>query len=122
MSTVRSMEDYLQIQEQIAQRKQATAKAGNILVIVGMGMCGVAAGAGKTVKAIRNFIERNNLSDVIVTQAGCIGLCEKEPIIQVIIGENPKIVYGKVTPEVAERIFQEHIQGGKSLPEYVIEM
>lgn len=122
MSTVRSMEDYLQIQEQIAQRKQATAKAGNALVIVGMGMCGVAAGAGKTVKAIRNFIERNNLSDVIVTQAGCIGLCEKEPIIQVIIGENPKIVYGKVTPEVAERIFQEHIQGGKSLPEYVIEM
>jgi len=122
MPTVRSMEDLRHIQEQAFQKRRAKAKAGYAIVIVGMGMCGIAAGARNTAEAVRNYIERNHLSDIIIKQAGCIGLCENEPVVQVIIGENPKIVYGKVTPEIAERILKEHIQGGRSLPEYVIEI
>jgi len=78
-----------------------------------MGTCGIAAGARDAMKAILETIETDAISGVIVTQTGCIGLCEKEPIVQVVIGEQPKVTYGKVTPEVARRIMKEHVTGGK---------
>jgi NADP-reducing hydrogenase subunit HndB len=122
MSAVKSLEDLKRIKEQALEKKQLKTTAGNAHVIVGMGTCGIAAGARDTMKAILNYIERNNLSGIIVTQTGCIGLCEREPIVQVSMGEEPKITYGKVTPDVAERIMKEHVLGGKSLQEYIVKV
>jgi NADP-reducing hydrogenase subunit HndB len=73
-------------------------------------------------KAILNKIEADNLDDIAVTQTGCIGLCEREPIVQVVIGEEPRVTYGKVTPLVAERILKEHVLGGKVVKDYAIEV
>lgn len=122
MSAVKSLEDLKRIKEQALEKKQLKTTAGNAHVIVGMGTCGIAAGARDTMKAILNYIERNNLSGIIVTQTGCIGLCEREPIVQVSMGEESKITYGKVTPDVAERIMKEHVLGGKSLQEYIVKV
>mgnify|MGYP000905672002 FL=1 len=87
--------------------------ATGVGIVVGMATCGIAAGARDAMKAILETIETDAISGVIVTQTGCIGLCEKEPIVQVVIGEQPKVTYGKVTPEVARRIMKEHVTGGK---------
>jgi NADP-reducing hydrogenase subunit HndB len=122
MTAVKSLEDLKRIKEQALEKKQVKASSGNAHVIVGMGTCGIAAGARDTMKAILKYIEANNLSGIIVTQTGCIGLCEREPIVQVSIGEDPKITYGKVTPEVAERIMKEHVLGGRSLQEYMVKV
>jgi NADP-reducing hydrogenase subunit HndB len=122
MSTVKSLEDLKRIKEQALEKRKIKATEGNSTVVVGMGTCGIAAGARETMKAILGFIEDNNLSGIIVTQTGCIGLCEREPIIQVSVGEGPKVTYGKVTPEVAEMIMKEHVLGGKSLQEYVVKV
>jgi len=62
------------------------------------------------------------LNGVIVSQTGCIGLCEKEPIVQVIIGEEPRVTYGKVTPEVAAKIVREHVVNHKVVQDHVIPM
>jgi NADP-reducing hydrogenase subunit HndB len=78
-----------------------------------MGTCGIAAGARDAMKAILETIEKDNISGVIVTQTGCIGLCEKEPIVEVVVGDQPKISYGKVSPDVARRIMKEHVVDGK---------
>ena len=78
-----------------------------------MGTCGIAAGARDTMKAILDTIEKDSINGIIVTQTGCIGLCEREPIVQVIIGEQPKVTYGKVTAEVARKIMKEHVVEGK---------
>jgi NADP-reducing hydrogenase subunit HndB len=86
-----------------------------------MGTCGIAAGARDTMKAILSQIEKDNLNDIVVTQTGCIGLCEREPIVQVVVGDSPKITYGKVTPNVAERILTEHVLGGKVVQEHVVQ-
>jgi NADP-reducing hydrogenase subunit HndB len=94
---------------------------GNSQVIVGMGTCGIAAGARDTMKTILSEIETQNLEGIVVTQTGCIGLCEKEPIVQVIVGESPKVTYGKVTPTIARRILKEHVLGGQIVKENVIE-
>ena len=71
-------------------------------------------------KSVLNFIETNNLSGVSVTQTGCIGMCEQEPILQVVIGESPKVTYGKVNVEVAEQIMKQHVQNGTPVKDYVL--
>jgi NADP-reducing hydrogenase subunit HndB len=85
-----------------------------------MGTCGIAAGAREAMKAILSFIETENLSGILVKQTGCIGLCEWEPIVEVVVGEAPKVTYGKVSPEKAKRIMHEHVMDGKVVTEFVI--
>jgi len=122
MATVKSLEDLKKLREQALEKREVKRAEGQVQVVVGMGTCGIAAGAREAMKAILETIEKDNLSGIIVTQTGCIGLCEKEPIIQVIVGEQPKVVYGKVSPEVAREIMQEHVVGGKVVANHVIPM
>jgi (2Fe-2S) ferredoxin len=87
-----------------------------------MGTCGIAAGARDTMKSILNFIENEHVSGVMVTQTGCIGLCEQEPILQVVLGDQPKVVYGKVDAQVAQRIMKQHVQNGQPVKENIIQV
>ncbi len=120
MPAVKSLEDLKRLKEEALEKRKAQATAGRAQITVGMGTCGIAAGARETMKAILEVIEKHNLSDIIVTQTGCIGLCEWEPIVEVVVGKEPKVMYGKVSPEMAKQIMQEHIEGGKILPAFVI--
>lgn len=120
MATVKSLEDLKKLREAALEKRQAKATSGVAQIIVGMGTCGIAAGARTTMKSILDMIESKNLSGILVTQTGCIGLCEKEPIVQIVIGEQPKVTYGKVTPEIAARIIEEHIGQGKIVADHVI--
>ncbi len=121
MEKVKSLEDLRRIREEALQKRKIKANAGQIEIIVGMGTVGIAAGARETLKAILDMIESENLSDVIVRQTGNIGLDSWEPIVQVVIGEQPKVTYGKVNPDIARQIIKEHIIGGNPLKRYVIE-
>jgi NADP-reducing hydrogenase subunit HndB len=121
MSAIKSLEDLKRVREEALEKRKVKTTAGNAQITVAMGTCGIAAGARETMKAILKEIETESLSGILVTQTGCIGLCEREPIVQVTAGENPKVTYGKVTPEVAKRILQEHVLNGRVVQEYVIE-
>jgi len=120
MPAIKSLEELKRAREEALQKKQVKAAAGSIQVVVAMGTCGIAAGARETMKSVLNYIETNNLSGVTVTQTGCMGMCEQEPIMQVIVGESPRVVYGKVNAEVAAQIMKQHVQDGKPLKEYVL--
>lgn len=120
MPAIKSLEELKRVREEALQKKQMKATAGNVQVIVAMGTCGIAAGARDTMKSVLNFIETNNLSGVSVTQTGCIGMCEQEPILQVVIGEGKKVVYGKVNAEIAEQIMKQHVQNGTPVQDYVL--
>ncbi len=120
MPSIKSLEDLKRIREEILEKRRTNTKAGNAQVIVATGTCGIAAGAQDTMESILNYIDLHHLSGISLTQTGCIGLCEKEPIVQVILDDQPKIVYGKVTPVIAERIINEHILGGQIVKENVI--
>lgn len=122
MSAIKSLEDLKRLREEALEKRKVKSESGSAQVIVAMGTCGIAAGARETMKSILNEIETDNLSGIVVTQTGCIGLCEREPIVQVVIGENPKVTYGKVTPEVARRILKEHVLGGKPVQDFVIQV
>lgn len=120
MPAIKSLEELKRVREEALQKKKMKATPGNIQVIVAMGTCGIAAGARDTMKSVLNFIETNNLSGVTVTQTGCIGMCEQEPIVQVVVGDQPKVVYGKVNAEVAAQIMKQHVQDGLPVKDYVL--
>lgn len=122
MPTIKSLDDLKRIREEALEKRKMKTAAGNIQVVVGMGTCGIAAGARETMKAILETIEKNNISGITVTQTGCIGLCEREPIVMVTVGEEAKITYGKVTPDVARRILKEHVGEGKVVDDHKITM
>ena len=121
MTAIRSLDDLKKFREEVLEKKAQEAQLGKIQVIVSLGSCGIAAGALHTMQAILEQIEAEHLTGIQVSQTGCIGLCEEEPIVQVITGEQHKVSYGKVSPEVARRILHEHVLGGKVVQEYVIE-
>ena len=93
---------------------------GNIRVVVGMATCGIAAGARPVLNAFTEEIARRDLAGVLVTQTGCIGLCQYEPIVEVTMPGQEKVTYVKMTPEKVSRVVAEHIIGGKPVTEFTI--
>ncbi len=121
MPTIKSLEDLRRLKEAALEKRKARTTTGEIQVIIGMGTCGIAAGARETMKAILEVIEEeSSLNEIVVKQTGCIGLCEWEPIVEVIAGDTPKVTYGKVSAERAKQIMKEHVMGGKVISEFVI--
>ena len=121
MGNIKSLDDLKRIREAALQKRQLKVESGSIQIIVGMGTTGIAAGARETMRAILEHIEQKELQGITVRQTGNIGLDSQEPIVQVVIGENPKVTYGRVTPEVAQRILDEHIGKNQIIQENVIE-
>lgn len=122
MPAIKSLEDLKRVREEALEKRKLKATEGKTQVTVAMGTCGIAAGARDAMKAILDVIEKDNLQDIIVSQTGCIGLCEKEPIVQVVVGEQPKVTYGKVTPDVARQIMKDHVVAGKIVENHVIQL
>jgi NADP-reducing hydrogenase subunit HndB len=121
MSKVKSLEDLKRVREEALKKQQAKSTAGNTQIIIGMGTVGIAAGARETLKTFLDIIEEKKIEDIVIRQTGNIGLDSYEPIVQVVVGEQPKVSYGKVTPQIAKRIIDEHILAGKIVKEFVIE-
>lgn len=89
-------------------------------VVVGMATCGIAAGARPVLTAFVEEVNRRNLKDVVVTQAGCIGMCKLEPIVEVFQPGKEKVTYVKMTPEKVARIVTEHLVNGSPVTEYTV--
>jgi NADP-reducing hydrogenase subunit HndB len=120
MPAIKSLEDLKRVREEALEKRKIKTAEGSIQVAVAMGTCGIAAGARDTMKAILDHIESNNVSGVIVTQTGCIGKCDYEPIVSVAVGAEPKVLYGHINPDRARKIMQEHVVGGNVLTDWVI--
>lgn len=121
MDKVKSLEDLKRLRQEALDKRKVKTSSGEIQIVVGMGTVGIAAGARETLKAILDYIEKENLPDIMVRQTGNIGLDSYEPIVQIIVGESPKVTYGRVTPDGARRIMKDHVQDGKIVKEFQIE-
>jgi len=94
-------------QEELERRN---VEGKDIQVIVGMGTCGIAAGAKLTFDAIVAALEKHNMaSRVVVRQTGCMGLCYVEPTVEVVMPDMPSVIYGKMTSEFAEELVVKHL-------------
>jgi NADP-reducing hydrogenase subunit HndB len=121
VNKVKTLEDLRKLREEALEKRRVKSASGQVQVVVGMGTVGIAAGARETLKAILDFIAQENLEDITVRQTGNIGLDSMEPVVQVILGEAPKVTYGKVTPDVARQIMKQHVIGGQVVKENAVE-
>ena len=88
-------------------RGKVTLREGQddaIRVLVGMATCGIAAGARPVLTTIVDEVAKRGLQNVMVTQTGCIGICQFEPVVEVVEPGKEKITYVKMTPEKAVRM------------------
>ena len=91
-----------------------------IRVVVGMATCGIASGARPVLTALATAVQEENLTNVNVTQTGCIGVCQYEPIVEVIEPGKEKVTYAQMTPEKALEVLRLHIKGGQVVTKYTI--
>ena len=93
---------------------------GNIKVVVGMATCGIAAGARPVLAAFTEEIAKRGLTDVTVSQTGCIGICQYEPVVEVFVPGQEKVTYVKMSAEKVANVVANHIVNGNVVTDYVI--
>ena len=81
----------------------------DVQIIVGMGTCGIAAGAKIAFDIFVEELEKAGLQNVAIRQTGCMGLCHSEPTVEVVVPGMPTVVYGKVDADTARKIVNQHI-------------
>ena len=89
-------------------------------VVVGMATCGIASGARPVLTKLSDLVQENKANQIAVTQTGCIGLCQYEPIVEVYEPGKEKVTYIKMTAEKAEEVYNKHLIGGEIVKEYMI--
>jgi len=116
---ITSLEDLRKIKEQ-ARDLTAARSGGKVKIIIGMGTCGIAAGAREIMTAVLEELDKRGLRDVVVETTGCIGMCQKEPLLDVIRPGEPRITYGNVRVEDVPMIIAEHVVNGRVVEEKVV--
>lgn len=117
---MKTLEELAQLREQMKAKMAVRTEEGKLRVVVGMATCGIAAGARPVLNTLAEEVGKENLTDkVSVSQTGCIGICQFEPVVEVFDGDS-KVTYVKMNPDKAKRIVAEHLKGGKVVQEYTI--
>ena len=110
--------------DKISQRMKATTNlregAGRVKITVHMGTCGIASGARDIMGAFLKAIEESDAKDIIITTSGCAGLCSHEPMATVELVNEPPVKYVDLSVEKVEKIFNEHVMGGKIVKDYAL--
>ncbi len=106
-------------QKEVIDRRDTGDKS--IHIIVGMGTCGIAAGAKDALNVFLGEAYTRKLDNVVVKQTGCMGLCHAEPTVEVKMDGMPDTLYGKVDGDVARKIVEQHIVGSKLVNEHVFD-
>ena len=118
---MKSLAELAAIKEKMQNKVVLREGSGDIRVVVGMATCGIAAGARPVLNAFVEGVNKEGLSDkVTVTQTGCIGICQLEPIVEVFEAGKDKVTYVKMTAEKAKKVAEQHLKNGKIVSEYVI--
>ena len=116
---MKSLAELQAIKEKMKNKVVLREGTADIRVVVGMATCGIAAGARPVLNTVVEAVNEGGLSDkVTVSQTGCIGLCQYEPIVEVFEAGKEKVTYVKVDSDMAKRIYEEHLKGGKVVKEF----
>lgn len=119
---MKSLAELVALREQMRNKVSMRKGSGQIRVIVGMGTCGIVAGARPVLSAFVEKVTEAKLDEkIIVSQTGCIGICQYEPVVEVFEEGKEKVTYVKMTAEKAAEVVEKHLKGGNVVEEYTIE-
>ena len=123
----RYKEEKMNIEELNAIRDKMKAQVSlraeapdNMKIVVAMGTCGISAGSRDVLTAFVNGAAEKNLANVTISQTGCIGMCQYEPIVEIYVNENDKVTYVNMNADKASEVIEKHIIGGQVVSEYTI--
>ena len=118
---MKSLAELQAIKERMKDKVIIREGMNQIRVVVGMATCGIAAGARPVLSAFVEGVNNENLSDkVTVSQTGCIGICQFEPIVEVFESGKEKVTYVKMTEEKVKTVIEKHLKGGNVVTEFTI--
>ena len=119
---MKTLAELMAIKEATMQKMTVREDTGDdaIRIVVGMATCGIAAGARPVLNAFVDEVAKRNLKGVTVSQTGCIGMCQFEPIVEVIQPGKEKVTYVKMTADKAAKVVNEHIVNGNPVAEYTV--
>ena len=114
------IEDLDRITEEVRRTTNLREGAGKARVMIHLGTCGIAAGAREVMNALLEEIDRQKITDVMVTTAGCAGLCSREPMAPVELREHPPVKYVDLDGSKIKKILAEQVLGGRVVQEYAL--
>ena len=117
--SIKSLEDLRKIKAE-SQLQTKARKSNDTQVIIGMGTCGIAAGAREVMTAVLEELAKRNLNNVSVLQTGCIGMCQKEPLMDIVRPGEDRVTYGPVYPTDVPRIIAQHLVNGNIVEDLVV--
>jgi NADP-reducing hydrogenase subunit HndB len=118
MPKLKSLEELQQLRERV-QSEMKTRTQASTTITIGMGTCGISAGAREVMHAILAELDAQGI-DAHVTTTGCIGMCSREPLVDIQQGDEPRVTYGNVTPAMVPRLIDEHLVQGNVVSEWVV--
>jgi NADP-reducing hydrogenase subunit HndB len=116
MPKLKSLDELRSLREK-AQHELSIRQHTTTKITVGMGTCGIAAGARETMQAILKELERKNIEANVAT-VGCIGMCSKEPLVDIEQAGRPRITYANIHPDMVPRLIEDHLLKGKVVTEW----
>ncbi len=118
---MKSLAELQAIKDRMKDKVVLREGTGEIRVVVGMATCGISAGARPVLNAFVEAVNEGGLADkVTVSQTGCVGLCQYEPIVEVYEAGKDKVTYVKMTAEKAKEVAEKHLKGGKVVADYTV--
>lgn len=119
---MKSLAELQAIKDRMKDKVVLREGSNDIRVVVGMATCGIAAGARPVLNALVESVNELGLNDkVTVSQTGCIGICQFEPVVEVFEPGKEKVTYVRMTAEKAKEVAESHLQGGKVLYDYTLD-
>lgn len=118
---MKSLEELRAIRERMQGKVGMRSEdASQIRIVVGMATCGIASGARPVLNVLADEVQKRGMSNVVVTQTGCIGLCQYEPLVEVYVPGKEKVTYVKMNVDKALEMFEQHIVRGHILGKYTL--
>ncbi len=118
---MKSLAELQAIREKMKDKVVLREGSGDMRVVVGMATCGIAAGARPVLNALVEEVNKAGLDGkVTVSQTGCIGICQFEPVVEVFEAGKEKVTYVKMTAEKAKEVVEKHLKGGNVIVDYTL--
>ena len=118
---MKSLAELQAIKDRMKDKVVLREGTSQVRVVVGMATCGIAAGARPVLNAFVEAINESGLAgEVTVSQTGCIGICQYEPVVEVYEAGGVKTTYVKMTPQKAKTVVEKHLKGGNPVAEFTV--
>lgn len=117
---MKSLEDLKKLRDQALKNMEMRYQVGGTRIQIGMGTCGIAAGARPVLNKFVDEIAKQNIKNVVIAQVGCMGECAFEPTVEILDEDGTQSVYARVNERMVHEIIEEHILGGKRIQRYLL--